>query len=307
MKRFQLVVIALLAISIQTEAQHYRLHGLEIYNPHLINPAFTGSDKLVQVDYFRHSNWMYSGNKASIMTTLPGRKSSVGINVQNGTSYFSYGWGQPKEEGLKYYNVEGSYSHTFVISEDMKFHAGGRINYGKLNFLPAARSRDSTIRYNSNITSSFGVGMDYKNWEIGLSASIPLTNYLYSLAEDNTLEREKRSINVQDFYLFGRYESQSERRVTLDPVFGLDCRLADGEAQWFGYAGGIVQIVDVVGLGITAGSLLSVSANVNILDRAQLMLGIYGGENNFQDGLVTADYKFNPGDKRYFVQLRINL
>jgi len=74
MKRFQLVVIALLAISIQTEAQHYRLHGLEIYNPHLINPAFTGSDKLVQADYLRQSNWSYIGNKASIMTTLPGRK-----------------------------------------------------------------------------------------------------------------------------------------------------------------------------------------------------------------------------------------
>jgi hypothetical protein len=83
--------------------------------------------------------------------------------------------------------------------------------------------------------------------------------------------------------------------------------LADGKAEWFGYAGGIVMIVDVVGLGITAGSLVSISANLNILDRVQLMLGVYGGEKIFQDGPTPADYRINPGDKNYFVQLRVNL
>ena len=142
---------------------------------------------------------------------------------------------------------------------------------------------------------------------MGLSATIPMGSYFYSLTEDNTLEKERRSSNRQEFYFFGRYESQSERRVTFDPVFGLDCRVADNITDWYGYAGGIVQIVDVVGLGITAGSLVSVNANLNILDRAQLMLGIYGGEKIFQDGRSMVEYKFNPGERRYFVQLRINL
>lgn len=308
MKRIQLVLLALLTFSVHGMAQHYSNYGLEIYNPHIINPAFTGADNRVQVDYLRQSNWLYSGNKASIMTALPGNKNAVGINFENSVMYTSYSSiSGPGELGMKYYNMGASYSRTFHLSEELEIHAGGRLDYGKLNFLPALQMSDSTLKHDTHFTSSFGVGIDYKNWEMGLSATIPLASYRYSLTDDNTLEREKRSSNVQNIYFFSRYESQSKRRVTFDPVFGLDCRLADGKSEWYGYAGGIVQIVDVVGLGITAGSLVSVSANLNILNRAQLMLGIYGGEKVFHNGLVTADYKFNPGEKRYFVQLRINL
>jgi hypothetical protein len=308
MKKIQLLIIVFLAVSGHGAAQYYSLYGLEIYNPHFKNPAFTGADKLVQADFLRHSNWNYSGNKAFIMTTLPGRKSSAGIYFENNSMYTSYsslaGRG---DEGLKYYNVGTSYKHTFILSKELKLHAGGSFNYGKLIFLPAAQISDSTLQYDAHYSTTLGVGMDYRNWELGLSATIPLVSYRYSLADDNTLEREKRDSNLQNFYFFGRYASQSERRVTFDPVFGLDCRLADGKAEWFGYAGGIVQIVDVVGLGITAGSLVSVSANLNILDRVQLMMGIYGGEKVFQDGPVSLDYRINPGEKSYFVQLRVNL
>ena len=301
-------MIALLALSSLGMAQHYNLYGLEIYNPHFNNPAFTGADKLVQADYLRHSYWLYSGNKASIMTTLPGDKNGVGINFENSIAYTNFSsTGGAGEVGMKYYKVGASYSRTFHLSEELELHTGGRFDYGKLNFLPAAHRSDSTIQYNTHFSTMLGVGMDYKNWELGLSATIPMGSYLYSLTEDNTLEKERRSSNFQDFYFFGRYESQSERRVTFDPVFGLDCRVADNNTEWYGYAGGIVQIVDVVGLGITAGSLVSVSANLNILDRAQLMLGIYGGEKIFQDGPSMVEYKFNPGEQSYFVQLRINL
>ena len=308
MKKIQLFIIALLMVSGHGAAQHYNLYGLEIYNPHFKNPAFTGTDKLVQVDFLRHSNWHHSGNKAFIMTTLPGRKSSAGINFENNTMYTSYSSHAGRgEEGLKYYNMGAAYNHTFALSEELKLHAGGRLNYGKLNFLPAAQISDSTLQYDAQYSTMLGVGMNYRNWELGLSATIPLVSYRYSLADDNTLEREKRSSNVQEFYFFGRYASQSERRVTFDPVFGLDCRVSSYGTEWFGYAGGIVQIVDVVGLGITAGSLVSVSANLNILDRVQLMLGVYGGEKVFQDGPGSLDYRINPGEKSYFVQLRVNL
>ncbi len=308
MKKIQLLIIALLMLSGHGAAQHYNLYGLEIYNPHFKNPAFTGADKLVQVDFLRHSHWFYSGNKTFIMTTLPGRKSSAGINFENNSMYISYGYaGQDREESMKYYNMGASYNHTFALSEELKLHAGGRLNYGKLNFLPAAQISDSTLQYDAHYSTTLGVGMDYRNWELGLSATIPLVSYRYSLADDNTLEREKRDSNLQSFYFFGRYESQSERRVTFDPVFGLDCRVSSYGTEWFGYAGGIVQIVDVVGLGITAGSLVSVSANLNILDRVQLMMGIFGGEKVFQDGPGSLDYRINPGDKNYFVQIRINL
>lgn len=307
MKRIQLLIIALLVVPGHAAAQHYNLYGLEIYNPHFKNPAFTGADKLVQADFLRHNHFMYTGNKAFIMTTLPGKKSAVGINFENNTSYTSYHYGRPSEEGMKYYNMGASYNHTFSLSDELEIHAGSRINYGKLNFLPALQGIDSTIQHDTQLTSLFGVGLGYRNWEMGLSTHIPLVSYRYSLAEDGSLEREKRSSYGQEFNFYGRYASQSKRRVTFDPVFGLDCRVAANGTEWFGYAGGIVQIVDAVGLGITAGSLLSVSANVNILDRVQLMMGIYGGEKTFQDGLVTADYRFNPGEKSYFVQIRINL
>jgi hypothetical protein len=308
MNRFLCMMIALLAVSSPGMAQHYSLNGLEIYNPHFNNPAFTGADKLVQADYLRHSYWSYSGNKASIMTSLPGDKNGVGINFENSISYTSYSSiGGAGEVGMKYYKVGASYSRTFHLSEELELHTGGRFDYGKLNFLPAAQMSDSTIQYATHFSSMLGVGLDYKNWELGLSATIPMGSYFYSLTEENTLEKEKRSSNFQEFYFFGMYESQSDRRVTFDPVFGLDCRVADKKTEWYGYAGGIVQIVDVVGLGITAGSLTSVSANLNILDRAQLMLGIYGGEKIFQDGPSIVEYKFNPGERRYFMQLRINL
>lgn len=308
MKRILFLLITWLAISSQGMAQHYSLYGLEIYNPHINNPAFTGADRLVQADYLRYSNWLFSGNKASVMTTLPGKKNGIGINFENAVSYTSYSSiNGPGDVGMKIYKVGTSYSRTFHLSEELEIHTGGRVDYQKLNFMPALQNFDSTIQYRSQFSTMFGVGMNYRNWELGLSGNLPFTSYLHSLTEDNTLEKVKSSKGETDFYFFGTYESQSKRRVTFDPVFGLDCWTFDGRTEWYGYAGGIVQIVDVIGLGITAGSLLSVSANLNILDRAQLMLGIYGNEKSFQGGLVRADYKFNAGEKRYFVQLRINL
>lgn len=308
MNRILLLLIALLAISSQGMAQHYDLYGLEIYNPHFKNPAFTGSDRLVQADYLRHSHFLYTGNKAFIMATLPGDKSAVGINFENNVSYTSYssstGFG---EVGMKYYNVGVSYNHTFHLSEELKVHAGGRLDYGKVNFLPALQGIDSARQYDTRFISLVGVGVDYRNWEFGLSVILPLVGYSYSLTDENTLEKEKIGSYRKVFNFVSRYESQSKRRVTFDPVFGLDCRVGGNKPELYGYAGGIVQIVDVVGLGFTVGSLVSVSANLNILDRAQLMLGVYGGEKILQDGLVTADYRFSPGDKRYLVQLRINL
>ena len=308
MNRILFLLIALLALSSQGMAQHYNLYGLEIYNPHFKNPAFTGSDKLIQADYLRHSHFLFSGNKAFIMATLPGDKSAVGINFENSVMYTDYssfaGFG---EVGMKFYNMGVSYNHTFYLSEEIEIHTGVRFGYGKRNFLPALQGIDSTRQYDTYYSSLWGVGLDFRNWKLGLSLNLPLAGFSYSLTEDNTLEKEKMSSNGKEFNFFSKYESQSKRRVTFDPVFGLDCRVGGNKAEWYGYAGGIVQIVDLVGIGITAGSLVSVSANLNILDRAQLMLGIYGGEKILQDGLVTADYKFSPGDKRYFVQLRINL
>jgi hypothetical protein len=309
MNRILLFMIALLALSSHGMAQHYSLYGLEIYNPHFKNPAFTGADKIVQADYLRHSNLVYSGNKAYIMTTLPGDKNAVGINFENGISYTNYSSfaGGAYEVGMTFYNVGASYSHTFHLSEELELHAGGRFDYGKLNFLPGSQGIDSPRKYIAHFSSMLGVGMDYRNWELGLSVNLPLARNMYSLTEDNTLEKEKRSSNVKDFYFFSRYESQSKRRVTFDPVFGLDCSVGGNKPKWYAYAGGIVQIVDVVGLGITVGNMVSVSANLNILDRAQLMFGVYGGEKIFQDGPSTMDYRFSPEEKRYFVQLRINL
>lgn len=109
--------------------------------------------------------------------------------------------------------------------------------------------------------------------------------------------------------MYGKYESKSLRRVTLDPLFGMYWMRASNSdhSEWLGYVGGHIQIVDVVGLGITAGSLLSVSATVNILDRVELMLGIYAGEQLLDDGPRSLDYGLNFGNKEYIMQLRINL
>src|SRR6056297_293238 len=189
MKKIQLLIIALLVLSGHGAAQHYSLYGLEIYNPHFKNPAFTGADKLVQADFLRHSNWNYSGNKAFVMTTLPGKRSSAGINFENNSMYTSYSsLAGPGDEGLKYYNMGASYNHTFILSEELKLHAGGRLNYGKINFLPAAQISDSTLQYDAYYSTMLGVGIDFRNWELGLSANLLLVSYRYSLADDNTLE-----------------------------------------------------------------------------------------------------------------------
>lgn len=309
MKRIQLLLILLMAVSIHGKAQYFRLYGLEIYNPSYHNPAYVGAENLIRADVIATSNFYSTVLNSRIMTTLPGGKHSLGIGFDKSGYYSSFSFNGPREKTMDYYMIDLAYNHTFQLREALAVHAGAAIHPAKLDFLQVVQGIDSSLLYQRSLSASIGVAVDYKNFTAGVSTHIPFYSNKFYLDETNNIEKKSNTSTVREFHMFGKYESKSPRRVTLDPLFGVYLRYGENGdySEWLGYAGGHIQIVDLVGLGITAGSLVSVSTTLNIKDRLELMLGIYAGEKLWSDGLSSLDYGLNFGDRQYIIQLRVNL
>ena len=306
----QLLLVLVMAAAIHGKAQRFPLHGIEIYNPAYNNPAYTGAEKLIQADAIVYSNPYNTGIYSSIMATLPGDKSALGVSFNQSGYYTGYSSsGGHSEKSMSNYKVALAYKHTFRPWENTEIHTGASVNAAKLDFLSAMNGIDSSWQYNKGLSTTIGVAVDYKNLKAGISGNFPVSANRFYLDETNSLEKESISSPAKVFHMYGKYESKSQRRVTLDPLFGMYWMHANDSdySEWLGYVGGHIQIVDVVGLGITAGSLVSVSATVNIVDRVELMLGIYAGEKFLDDGPRSMDYGLNFGNKEYIMQLRINL
>jgi len=306
----QLLLVLVMAAAIHGKAQRFPLHGIEIYNPAYNNPAYTGAEKIIQADAIVYSNPYNTGIYSSIMATLPGDKSALGVSFNQSGYYTGYSSsGGHSEKSMSNYKVALAYKHTFRPWENTEIHTGASVNAAKLDFLSAMNGIDSSWQYNKGLSTTIGVAVDYKNLTAGISGNFPVSANRFYLDETNSLEKESLSSPAKVFHMYGKYESKSQRRVTLDPLFGMYWMHANDSdySEWLGYVGGHIQIVDVVGLGITAGSLVSVSATVNIVDRVELMLGIYAGEKFLDDGPRSMDYGLNFGNKEYIMQLRINL
>lgn len=310
MRKIQLLLVLLMAAAIHGNAQRFPLHGLEIYNPAYNNPAYTGADKLIQADAIVYSNPYNTGIYSSIMGALPGGESALGVSFDKSGYYRGYSSsGGHSEKSMSRYNVALTYKYTFRPWKNTSIHTGASVNAGKLDILSYTNMIDSSWQYNRYLSTIIGVAVDYKNFTAGISGHFPVSANRFYLDETNSLEKESITSPAKVFHMYGKYESKSQRRVTFDPLFGMYwLRASDSDhSEWLGYVGGHIQIVDVVGLGITAGSLVSVSATVNILDRVELMLGIYAGEQLLDDGPRSLDYGLNFGNKEYLMQLRINL
>jgi hypothetical protein len=308
--RIRLLLILLLSASIHVKAQNFQLHGLEIYNPAYNNPAYTGAEKFIQADAIAYSNWYTRGVYSSVMATLPDEKNVLGVSFDRSGYFSSYSsQAGATEKTMSYSRLTLAYKRTFMPSQDLRIHAGAGINPAKLNYLEPGGGIDSSYQFNRYLSASIGAAVEYKYFTAGISAQIPVFGNRFYLDENNNLEKESVTSNTRSFQVYGKYDSQSKRRVTFDPVFGITWRYAKDSdfSEWLGYVGGHIQIVDVVGLGITAGSLVSVSATVNIVNRVELMLGIYAGEKLLDDGIRLMDYGLNFGNKEYIMQLRINL
>lgn len=311
MKRIQLLLLLLLTAWMHAKTQYYPLHGLEIYNPAYNNPAYTGARKLVQADAIRYSNFYNRGLYSTVMATLPGGKNAMGVSFDRAGYFSNFTTYGPLEKSMNNSRLTIAYKRTFKPSGDISIHAGAGINASQLNFLATGTAFDHGFRRSSQLSTTIGTAVDYNNITAGIAAHVPIYGSRYYVDENDELWKESVTNSNYIFHMYGKYESKSNRRVTLDPVFGATCMYESdsASAEWLGYAGGHIQIVDVVGLGITAGSLFSVSATLNILDRAELVLGIYGGVKLFSDGSAPSpvDYGLNFSNKEYIMQLRINL
>lgn len=300
----------LLAVSIHGNAQRYALRGLEIYNPAYNNPAYTGADQLIQADAVLYSNPFSPGLYTSLMGTLPGNLGGAGVSFDRGVYYAGYSSsGGRSEKYMSHYNVAFNYRYTFQPWKEVKIHTGANLNAGKLNFLVPVSGIDSSWLYRKTFSTKLGAAVDYKNITAGISGHFPISAKRYYKDDAGNLANETVTSHTRVFHMYGKYESKSPRRVTFDPLVGMYW-MWSGDAdfsEWLGYVGGHIQIVDVVGLGFTAGSMLSVSATVNILDRVELMLAIYQGEKPRDDAFRFTDYKLNFSNREYTMQLRIKL
>lgn len=288
-------------------AQSFELKGLEIYNPVYSNPAFTSSDKLVQVDAIAYDFKIHNGYWLNAMSSLPNTNSSVGLSFGGGKffrSYSSSGRDRSDENvSLRSNNIGLSYAYDHSFNEDLHLSGGIRLTHSIINTSDTATNLLS--RQSGSLLA--GVQLRYHKLYAGLSAGTGL--YTWSKIENEANEIEitrDRNPYISSNFIAG-YSLGGERRVNFDPVVGFNyTKSLDRDYSNFGfYAGGNLIFVKTIGVGFTVGSVFSLSTSVTILDKVSLMLGVY--QTELGDNLSGSDYSFGFDPLEFIVQLRVKL
>ncbi len=290
-----------------SNAQSFELKGLEIYNPVYSNPAFTSSDKFVQVDAIAYDFNIFNGYWLNAMSSLPNTNSSVGFSVGGGKyfkSYSSFGRdGSDENILLRNKNIGLSYAYDHSFNEDLHLSGGIRLTHSIINISDTATNLLS--RQSGSLLA--GVQLKYRKLYAGLSAGTGLYTWSKRENEANEIEITRdRNPYISSNFIAG-YSLGGERRVNFDPVVGFNyTKSLDSDRSDFGfYAGGNIIFVKTIGLGFTVGSTFSLSTSVTILDRVSLLLGVY--QTELDDHLTSNDYSLGFDPLEFIVQLRIKL
>ncbi|MDA3822481.1 MAG: type IX secretion system membrane protein PorP/SprF [Bacteroidales bacterium] len=267
-----------------THAQSFQLRGLEIYNPAYTNPAFVKAEKTVQLDFIGQETYYHSEIWTNAMVSLPKYNSSAGIQFTRGGYKSSYSPALPVSKSIVYNSLMLSYAYSHSFSDDFKLNGGIAFNGSRLNFLNQEVLAGGEIRQSRKSgTLGLGVSIEYKKLYAGISTDFELNPRVEYLMSDKKIDVRKLGSRISSIDFLAGFDLGGRRRVTFDPVFGVLYTL-DSSPQFrkfHGYLGGNIKIADIVGVGITIGNLVSFSTSINIMDRVNLMLGIYAGEYDF--------------------------
>jgi hypothetical protein len=302
MKHFLLAFTTLVILRTPTAmSQPYQL-GLEIYNPHFHNPALMKAEKTVQLDFIGYQNIyvFQSGLYANAIATLEKYNSSAGVRFAK--TYI--------ESSVSAWSIQLAYAYHHSFSDDLVLNGGFLFSSGQSEYFNIPPNSDNEIvKKRSAGSAGFGVSLNYRNLYTGISAGFPLYHRRTYLTADSSLVTGTDDAESYSFHFLSGYSLGRPGRLTFEPMFALDYRYVDGgrHEEWKAYFGANLEIRNLFGIGFTAGNLTSLSTSVNILDRVNLMIGIFSWR--FDRDRYNR-YEYIIGGSNYFDiigQIRINL
>lgn len=273
-----------------------------------------GAEKKIQLDVLEINSNYQSDFRASAVASLPKYNSSGGIQYNQSTlknNYYSSGGSLMDSIYAKNNTLKLAYAYNYFFSEDFKINGGISFSASNLQFLNRDPGPEGQILQSINSGNMvFGISAEYRRFYAGLSTLLPVYKFRKVLLSDNTLEKQKITGRVSTINVLAGYNSKGLRRVTLDPLLGMDYFISDNPylSGLRIYWGGNIKIKNLLGVGFTLGNLVSLTTSLNILDRVTLLMGIYGGEHDFLDTqFIGASYTLDFSDLQYVAQIRINL
>lgn len=309
--KYYCILLIILFVSISSNyGQNFELRGLEIYNPAYYNPAFTATEKLIQTDLIGYEFHYSRGYWTNASINLPNTKSSLGFCIHGNkmfNSYFSAG-SVESTEILRSNSFDLNYAYTHVYREEMKISGGLRLKQSIMHVNDTSTTLKS--RYATALIA--GVKFKYRNLYAGLDLGTGLVSRdirLNAVDEPEVTWEMMRSF--QSNFIAG-YSLGFERRVNFNPVIGFQYikSFENGVSDFAFYGGGNITILKTFGIGFSLGDMVSLSTNVKILDRVDIMVGIFQGGPLFDKNRIggfSADYSLGFDPVEYIVQLRVKI
>jgi hypothetical protein len=282
------LTLVLLSLYGMSSAQNDRLRGLQLYNPVYNNPAFTGSDRLVEADVIAYDYLYTSGSWINLMATLPDSKSSFSLTYSGDTYFSSYSLmgSLTRDIGMKGNSLGLGYSYSIISREKMNLSGGIQYNHtlGKYYF------EESSIRSVQFGCINTGLKAEYDKYYAGISLGTNPFMRIKSIDDSGGYDYESDL-----FYLFrtsfvAGTSLGGDRRVNFDPQFAYLYTTAGGHSQFEWYFGGEISLLNTIGFGFTLGNSFSLSAFISILDRVDLRVGIF--QELLSDGLTGYNIDF---------------
>lgn len=296
-RNFKLFLLCILFTS-SLQAQVYQLHGLEIYSPYYINPAFTNTEKLVQVDVLAYNLSYYSGQWVNAMVSPARWNSSMGLNyarqVSEGRASNSFGF---------------DYAYRHAFTDDLNVNGGIRLTYNYIDWDPELiNAGDWSIEAMYGFGLRVGLSGEFRKLYLGYATNIPLIRIDKHILEDGSIGTESRNAGPVRHDVMAGYTLGNKKRFTFEPIVGLNAyqyKEPDDEADWCNYYGGKFLIRNTVGLGMTLGHMRSITASLHFFNRVELLLGLWSEEKSFGNPFYSIDYGIDPGEPVFISQLKV--
>jgi type IX secretion system PorP/SprF family membrane protein len=208
------LILLLVAFAKSGNAQQESQYTQYMYNPSIINPAYTGSTGALDLVAVYRNQWTGLDGAPETQTLgihspLSNERMGIGLNIQNETL------GPVKE-----FNAAVNFSYNIQLNYNTKLAfgiSGGIDNYDVdfsrgtfLNPNDPILSKNIDSRYSATIGA--GTYLYSDNWYVGLSVPDFLTNELYNGVENSIAEEQLQ------FYVMGGYVFELNPNLKFKPT-----------------------------------------------------------------------------------------
>jgi hypothetical protein len=260
------LIISFLFLSFILKSQITPYNGLELYNLHMLNPAFNKTENKAQFDmigYVRNTKLEYSqyGYVANSILNLKGINSSIRASYSNSNHYYQ-----------DYQEISLGYAYRLDFSDKFKLHSGISINSSTTiennsSIALSKRYEDINTYTHRNSNIEPGIALIISRLTLGATARINLTDlkqWDYFSNYDTSLSKSGYSGSflsaIYDFKPLGKFNIQLSfhkdiyhfQELLTDTYFSDD------------YLGLIINYNNLFGLGFTFGDEYAIIGDVRI-------------------------------------------